>query len=402
MTRMTVAELTPISYHHATMPAEVHDIIRQARANGPLALGPYGPEILGYELVRAVLRDERFEVPRGMFLAAQGITSGPLWERANNTLVGLGGPAHLRLRRLVARAFIPKAAERLRATCVDIVTELVARCVPAGRCDVVADLAVPYAVPVICALLGAPARDWARFSAWADEIFKMFSWDLGEHAEAVETAWKELDAYVDDMVVRRRHTLTDDLLSDLIRAEDDGDRLTHHELLMLAGGVLLAGTDTTRNQLAAAVETLCDHPREWELLAENPELAPTFVEELMRYSPATLGTVRIAKEEVEIADVTIPAGTLVAVNTAAANRDPQVFADPDRFDVHREAPPPMLGFGGGLHYCLGVHLARIELAEALRVITATLRHPHRDGPAPWKPMTGITGPATLPLAFDAA
>jgi len=79
-----------------------------------------------------------------------------------------------------------------------------------------------------------------------------------------------------------------------------------------------------------------------------------------------------------------------------------VFADPDRFDVHREAPPPMLGFGGGLHYCLGVHLARIELAEALRVITATLRHPHRDGPAPWKPMTGITGPATLPLAFDAA
>jgi len=155
MTQMTVAELAPISYHHATRPAEVHDIIRQARANRPVALGPYGPEMLGYELVRAVLRDERFEVPRGMFLAAQGITSGPLWERANDTLVGLDGPAHLRLRRLVARAFIPKAAERLRTTCVDIVTELVARCAPAGRCDVVADLAVPYAVPVICALLGA-------------------------------------------------------------------------------------------------------------------------------------------------------------------------------------------------------------------------------------------------------
>lgn len=103
-----------------------------------------------------------------------------------------------------------------------------------------------------------------------------------------------------------------------------------------------------------------------------------------------------------VAGVVIPAGTLVVANTAAANRDPAVYEVPERFDVHRQAPPPMVGFGGGLHYCLGVHLARIELAEALRVVTATLRHPRHAGPHPWKPMTGITGPATLPLAFDAA
>jgi hypothetical protein len=134
----------------------------------------------------------------------------------------------------------------------------------------------------------------------------------------------------------RRDALTDDLLSDMMRAEVDGDRLTHDELLMLAATLLMAGTDTTRNQLAAAVEVFCEHPDQWALLAEHPELAPNAVEEAMRYSPVIFTTMRTALEDVELAGVTFPAGILVIANTAAANRDPAVYQDLDRFDITRE------------------------------------------------------------------
>ena len=163
----------------------------------------------------------------------------------------------------------------------------------------------------------------------------------------------------------------------------------------------MAGTDTTRNQLAAAVQVLCDHPDQWALLAEHPELAPQAVEELMRHSPVIFTTMRKAAEDVELDGVRIPAGTLVIVNTAAANRDPAVYDDPDRLDITREGPATMLTFGGGIHYCLGAHLARLELAEALTVITRRMPNPRRTGPAPWKPLIGITGPTTLPIEFDA-
>ena len=194
------------------------------------------------------------------------------------------------------------------------------------------------------------------------------------------------------MIADRRHQLTDDLISELIRAEDDGDRLTHDELLSLAGGLLMAGTDTTRNQLAASVQVLCDHPDQWALLAQHPELAANAVEETMRHSPVTFRAPRTAVEDVELGGVVIPAGTLVVANTAAANRDPAVYEDPDRLDITREAPPAMLTFGGGAHYCLGANLARLELAEALKVMTQRMPRPRRTGPAPWKPLTATERP----------
>lgn len=402
MTLVGDAALPTLDYAHETDPEEVHRLIAAARARAPIAMGPHGPELLTYDLVRSALRDDRFEVPRGMFLAAQGITSGPLWDRANSSLLGIDAESHTRLRRLVAKAFAPRSAEKLRQTCIDIVTELTDPCLPDGRCDVVTDIAMQYPIPVICALLGAPRQDWPLFSRWADDIFKMFSFNLGDHADAVEAAWLELDDYVDAMVTRRRSSLTDDLLSDLIRAEVDGDRLTHAELQMLAGGVLLAGTDTTRNQLAAAVQVLCDYPDQWLHLAENPDMAPLFIDELLRHTPIALSSVRITREDVEMAGLIFPAGTHVVVNFAAANRDPQVYDDPDRFDVNRIGPPAMMTFGGGLHYCLGVHLARVELTEALRVLSRKLHNPRCVGRAGWKPMTGITGPASLPVMFEAA
>jgi cytochrome P450 len=395
------AGLPPIAYEHAHNPEEAHRLIRQARLQGPIALGPHGPEVLSYELVRTVLRDPRFRIPKGLALEAQGITSGRLWEKVTKGLLSRDGADHNRLRRLVSKTFTPRSTARLKNTIVGVITELVDPLTSTGRCDVVADIAHRYPIPIICGLLGAPRQDWQLFSDWADDIFKLLTWNVANDAPVIMAAFDELDAYIDDMVDRRRHNLTDDLISELIRAEDDGDRLTADELIMLAEVLLMAGTDTTRNQLAAAVQDLCDHPKQWALLAEHPELAPQAVEELMRHSPVIFGTMRKAVEDVELEGVRVPAGTLVMVNTAAANRDPAVFDDPDRLDITREGPATMLTFGGGIHYCLGAHLARAELTEALTVITRRMPNPHRGGPAPWKPLMGITGPTTLPIEFDA-
>jgi cytochrome P450 len=394
------AGLPMINYEHTEDPEEAHAIIRRARQQAPIALGPHGPELLTYELVRSVLRDPRFRVPQGMFLAAQGITSGPLWDRVATNLISLDGAEHHRLRRLVSKAFTPRATARLRATIIDVIAELVDRHSGHGRCDMVADIARQYPIPIICALLGAPPEDWELFSDWTEDIFKAFSWSAANEAQTVLAAWDQLDAYIDDMVARRRYALTDDLISDLIRAEDDGDRLNADELRMLAAGLLMAGTDTTRNQLAASVHVLCDHPHQWALLADHPELATRAVEETMRHSPVAFGTFRSASDDIELAGAMIPAGTLVIANTAAANRDPALYDDPDRLDITRTGAPTIQTFGGGMHYCLGANLARLELAEALVVMTQRMPNARRTGPAPWKPLTALSGPTALPIEFD--
>ena len=147
-----------------------------------------------------------------------------------------------------------------------------------GTCDVVNDVARKYPIPIICALLGTDRQDWKLFSDWTDDIMKAFSWTAAQDEATILQSWQALDDYIDDMIATRGENLTDDLLSDLIRAEDDGDRLTHSELLMLASGLLMAGTDTTRNQVAAAVDALCDHPDQWALLAEHPDAAEIVVD----------------------------------------------------------------------------------------------------------------------------
>jgi cytochrome P450 len=397
------AGLPALSYGFEETPSEVYPRIQAAQQQAEIAVGPFGPELLSHELVRTVLRDPRFRIPPGLNLMAQGITSGPLWDKLVNSLLCLEGEAHRRLRSLVSKAFTPRASARLHDTIEDVMNGLVDDVAAEGRCDIVADIARPYPVPIICALLGAPREDWQQFALWADDIFTAFTLNPGGIDEAlVMRAWGELDEYVDDMVARRRHTLTEDLLSDLIRAEDGAERLDADELRMLAAGLLLAGTDTTRNQLAASVDVLCEHPDQWALLAEQPELAPGAVEETMRHSPIACGTLRAVAEDTDLGGVVFPAGTMVLVNTFAANRDTTVYDDPDRFDISRDAAPAVLTFGGGIHYCLGANLARLELAEALEILTRRMPDPARTGPAPWKPMMGLSGPTTLPIEFSRA
>ena len=396
------ADLPIVSYEDAPTPQIAHERLKQARQQGAIAMGAHGPEILSYELAHTALRDHRLCPPPGLGLEAQGITSGRLWDRVTASLLSVNGADHARLRRLVSKAFTPRAVARLDTTIVAVINQLIDPLMAVGRSEIVSDIARPYPVPVIRELLGAPPRDCHLFSAWADEFFKTFTWNVAEHEPEILKAWGELDDYVDGMVADRRQSPTEDLLSDLIRAEDDGDRLSMAELRMLAGGLLMAGTDTTRNQLAGAVDVLCDHPDQWQLLADHPELAMKAVEELMRFYPVVFGAMRMTTEDVEYDGIVIPAATFVLVNTASANRDSAVYEDPDRLDITREGAAPMQTFGAGAHYCLGANLARRELAEALAAMARRMRNLRRAGPASWKPMVGISGPAVLPVEFDAA
>src|SRR3954468_179090 len=395
------AELPAVDYELASSPEEAHRNLRKALEQGPIAMGAHGPEILSYELVRATLRDPRFQVPRGLGLEAQGITSGPLWQRATTSLLAVNGDDHPRLPRLGSKAFTPRSVARLDGIIVDVITGLIEPLAASGRCEIVADVARPYPVPIISAMLGAPRDDWRLFSDWADDFFKLFSWQVAEYENDILTAWGQLDDYIDGMVATRRASLTDDLISELIRAEDDGDRLTISELRMLAAGILMAGTDTTRNQVAAALDVFCDYPEQWELLARRPELAMKAVEEVMRFCPVIFGALRMTTEDVELDGVTIPVGTFVLCNSAAANHDADVYVEPVRFDITRKDAPPMQTFGAGAHYCLGANLARREMATALSTMASRMPNLRRDGIAQWKPMVGISGPATLPVAFDA-
>ncbi|OBI92718.1 cytochrome P450 [Mycobacterium asiaticum] len=391
-------DLPPIAYHDARDPEEMHRLIKEARQQSPIALGPFGPEILTYDLVRSVLRDSRFAMPRGITLVVQGISSGPLWDRVCRLLISLDGAEHHRLRRLVSRAFTPKAAAQMRSACIEVITTLVDRYADVGRCDIVTDIARSYPIPIICQMLGAPREDWWLFSAWAADISKVFGGNVAGSESTILRAWEQLEAYIEALIASRQRSLTDDLISELIRAQGDG--LTHEELVNLVAILLNAGTDTTRHQLAAAVQTLSEHPDQWQLLAEHPELAPQAVEELIRHTPISVGVVRVASEDVALEGISIPAGTVVVANTASANRDETVYHQPDRLDITRPEPKPMLTLGGGVHYCLGAHLARVELAEALRVITRRMANVRRTGPAPWRPPTEISGPTTLPIEFD--
>ncbi|MGV0797913.1 cytochrome P450, partial [Mycolicibacterium elephantis] len=264
------ADLPSFSYTLTASPHDILEDVRSAQARAPIAIGPFGPEILSYELARDMLRDNRFRLPPGITLAAQGITSGPLFDKMANSLLGLEGEAHVRLRKLVSKAFTPRATSRLQDTIHEVVNELVDRVVDAGECDVVTDIARPYPTPIMCALIGAPKEDWHLFADWTEEVFKALNFQPDVNFDEAETmrAWGELDAYVDGMVAARRNNLTADLLSELIRAESDGDRLNLDELRMLVAGFLMAGTDTTRNQLAASVQVLCEHPDQWAKLRD--------------------------------------------------------------------------------------------------------------------------------------
>ena len=380
---------------------ELRAEIDRVRGEHWLAKAPLGYSVTSYDNVVSILRDKRFHSAVSLIPQLAGIDESELSGRSRRSILSEEGDAHSRLRRIVSSAFTPKAAEPLRPFMADVMNELVDPVESAGKTEAIADICDPYPIPIICELLGAPREDWKLFSGWATDVFRIFSNNLREDMPVIAAARDELDGYVSELITARRADPREDLLTDLIAAEEEGDRLSSEELLMMAEAVLLAGTDTTRNQLGCALALFADFPDQWARLAEQPELAPRAVEEVMRYLGAIRGTGRFAAEDTEYNDVVFPKGTLLFPSFVASNFDGERFADANRFDITRSGESPHLTFGSGIHFCLGAWLARAELQEALIVLSQRLTNLRPDGPVTWKPTTfGIWGPEKLPLAFD--
>lgn len=393
-----VEEMTWPSYDHVDQHvtgAEFHRALGELAAQSWLVRGSMGFAVLDREAGNAILRDRRFAFPALELLELQGVTKGPIWDRNADGLMVQTGEDHARLRRQLAPAFTPRAAERLRPQLTALVQELWAPVQDAGRCELVSTLAEPLPSQAIAALLDVPG-DAPLLARWSVLLQEVFKFRLHEVGPQVEQAYAEVRAYVGDLLARRRAEPGEDLVSVLAT----GDAITDDEAATLVSSVISGGTDTTTAQIAHGMRLFAEHPDQWRALREDLSLADRAVEEVLRYEPITPFTARIAKEDVELRDVLFPAGTVVFVCAATANRDPEVFEEPERFDITKDRGSAVpLTFGMGAHYCVGAYLARAELAETFRHLAPLTPDLALDGEPVLGPTTGIYAVESLPLSW---
>jgi cytochrome P450 len=376
-----------------TDPFTAYDQAREVSAVAKLVIPGFGPfwALTRYTQARAMLADPRFEVRAESFMRPPGIPDHCL--EYMRTMAEQDGPEHLRLRRLVAPAFTPRRAARLRPRLVTLTERLLDE-LPAHAEDGVVDLVPHFARPlpmdVICEMTGIPEADRPRWREYGAAV-------AGGVGPDFAAAIPEIIEGAKDAVARSRAQPGDDLIGDLVRAEDD-DRLTDTELVTLVWHLVLAG-QTPVNLIANAVEALLRHPEQLAALRADPALWPGAVEELMRFcSPQLLTTPRFAREDVEIDGQVIRAGERVTAAMVAADRDPRVFADADRLDVTREGPA-QLGFSHGPHFCLGASIARVETEVALSALFARFPDLALAGDVPRAPDGGTWRPAELLLTL---
>ena len=383
--------------------ADPHSVLRGAREKHPLARSSIGYWlVLRHADVERLLRSPALIVPGAEILAAQGITEGPLAEWWPLILFNTNPPTHTRLRALLSRAFTPRRVETLRPRIRGIAHALLDRRSAAGTADLVADFAHELPIIAMCELLGVPDGDHARFIEASTELALSFSLDMPPDLRArIERALLSLYAYTDELLERRRSQPGPDLLSALIAAEEAGDRLSQRELRALTVNLLLAGHDTTRSLLSIGAWLLLSRPGVVGRLRERPDLVPDAVEEILRFEPVAEGVARKAIERIELGGVALEPGELLFLSLLSANRDPAVFADPDRFDPER-ADNRHLSFGRGLHFCLGASLARAEAQEGFAVLLERLLDVETCIATPrWQPFTANRRIEALPVRFRA-
>ncbi len=297
---------------------------------------------------------------------------------------------------------IARLAPRIREICGDLLTTA-GPDGAAGQIEVVSQLAYPLPVRIICELLGVPPADHARFAGWSASLAQSLQPQFTEPdpslAARAEQARGEFAAYFLELIAARRARPGDDLLSGLIRAEEDGQRLSEPELIATCVLLLVAGHETTVGLISNAILALLRHPDQLAALRADPGLAAGAVEETLRYDTPVQITGRVARGGMRVGDVSVPDGAVLMLLLAATGRDPGVFTDPDRFDIRR-APGPHLAFAAGPHYCLGAALARLEGTIAVREFAARVAGPELD-PAglTYKPNLNLRGPERLVVGF---
>jgi len=350
-----------------------YPIYRRLREEHPVSLTPDGVwRLTRYDDCLRMLRLTSAGMRR-----TDGTLPGQSLEEANDArgqfMLLTDPPKHTRLRKLVSQAFTPRAIAAWRPRIEAVTDELLDRVIDRGEMDLIADLALPVPSTLICEMLGVPVSDRDTFTEWTADATHGLILRRGyappELVERVERARIALAGYFLQLIQERRGNLSDDLLSVLIAAEEQGDRLSSEELLIQSIGLLIAGFETTIGLIGNGLTTLIRNPDQLERLRAEPHLIESAVEECLRYSGPITWTIRILHEPAEFGGYRIDVNEEVAVGLAAANRDPAHFTNPESFDIARYAqqpePPANLSFGGGAHLCLGAHLARLESQIAI-------------------------------------
>ncbi|MFE9363179.1 cytochrome P450 [Streptomyces sp. NPDC006978] len=346
-----------------------------------------------YADARLVLGDRRFSRAEALRHDEPRQSEGS----RDSGILSMDPPGHTRLRTLVAKAFTVHQVEKLRPWVRELAHGLLDELEAQGQpADLVEHYALPIPVAVICRMLGVPEEDRPRFRAWSDAALSTSSLTAGEFLRSRE----ELRAYMGSLIEEHRRTPRQDLMTGLIEARDTGDRLTELELVDLCVGILVAGHETTATQIPNFVYALLEHPDQLKLLRERPELIRGAVEELMRFVPlgSGAGFPRYATEDVEVGGTLVRAGEPVLVAVGAANRDALKFDGPGRLDVARTGVQH-LGFGHGVHHCLGAPLARLELQEALEALLGRFPALHLAGDVQWKDQMLVRGPREMPVGW---
>jgi cytochrome P450 len=396
---MTVTSTEPLSYpFNEDAGLDLNEAYAAARdAEGMIQVKmPYGePAWLAtrYADARLVLGDRRFS--RAMEKEKDAPRHSPVQQ--DGGILQMDPPDHTRLRTLVAKAFTTRRVELLRPRVADLAAGLIAGMKAAGPpADLVDAYALPIPVAVICELLGVPVADRPKFRVWSDAALSTSGLTL----EGFERNREELRDYMRGLIADHRSRPRDDLMTALIEARDVRDRLTELELVDLCVGILIAGHETTASQIPNFVYALLDQHGQWERLCADPGLIPAAVEELLRFVPLGAGAAfpRYATEDVEVGGVLVRAGEPVLVAVGAANRDGLQFDDADKLRFDRE-DNHHLGFGHGVHHCLGAPLARLELQEALRALVTGMPGLHLTGDIVWKTQMIVRGPRAMPIGW---
>ena len=418
--------------------------VRQAREAGWYARTSYGLAVLRYDQVSRLIRHPDLRQGSRLWPAHHGITSGPFADWWASWVLNMEGEEHHRLRRLLNPAFSRRLVEPLRPRFTALAAELVDGFAEPGRCEFMAEFAEPYAARVIAILLGIPEAEWPTIAAESAAVGLAMGVRIHEHLPRIEAALAALYVYADALIADRQRSPREDFVTCLVQAQagpsgpadgheaGDPGPADGHE----AGGpgepggarghmageaglsaaelrdslvlLIFGGFDTTRNQLGLAMQAFLDHPAQWRLLAERPDLGPAAVEEVMRIRPTTTWVTREATADFTFDGLAIRAGTTIHLFCESAGTDPGDAGDAGSggavagFDITAGERRPHFGFGGGIHYCLGHYVARTDMCQALTVLARRLREPRPAGEAAWLPDSGNTGPVRLPIAFDPA
>ena len=409
LTQPGVAEMALFSPMAPRIRSNPYPIYHRLRETDPVHLSPFGTALLTrYDDAVEVLRDRRFSVQHKDYVDERQIGSllgdafgpAPSERDLSNVMLFIDPPRHTRLRTLVNKAFTPRVIERLRARVGSIVDELLDGIEGDGEMDVISALAYPLPVRVICEMLGIPTEDQVRIRGWSRKIAPILDPIVTAEAQAgIEEAVSYLDPYWDALIEDRRADLRDDLLSALIRAEDEGHRLDHDELRSTCNLLLIAGHETTMNLIGNGLFALLRHPDQTEKLRSHPDLARNAVEELLRFDSPVHLTARTATEDLEVGGVPLPRGRLAIIAIGGVNRDPAHFEDPDRLNIERN-PNPHVAFSAGPHFCVGSGLARLEAQLAFPRLLQRLPRLQLADPNPtYRETITLRGLKSLPVTF---